>query len=232
MASHFGGMKPMLQEKSKKDQWLSWARTHQEFITVAGIVLLLLGIGIPYVLHSREQSEKDAQGVLSLGQYYFHSPVDPKNGPFKSDVERLQQTLQTFQRILTDYSSTQAAKLARYYVAKCQYSLGQYTQAYANFDTSTQELKDVPLGAEAYLGKILCLEAQNEFPQAATWAETFLREHPDSFLAGEVRLDLSDIYLKTNDKARAVDQLKTLAQTDADDDWGKEAERRLKEMQS
>ncbi len=232
MATHLGGLKPLLREKSKTEKWLDWAKAHQEFIMVTGIVLLLLAIGIPYVLHSREQSEKDAQGVLSLGQYYFHSPVDPKNGPFKTDVERLQQTLQTFQRILTDYSSTQAAKLARYYVAKCQYSLGQYTQAYANFDLCTQELRDVPLGEEAYLGKILCLEAQNEFPQAATWAETFLKEHPDSFLTAEIRLDLSDIYLKSNDKARAMDQLKTLAKTDADDDWGKEAERRLKEMQS
>lgn len=227
-----GGSRPVLHEKSPVEKWLEWAKAHQEFIAVTGIVVLLLAIGIPYVIHSRAQSEKDAQGVLSLGQYYLHSPVDPKNGPFKSNVERLQQSLQTFQRILTDYSGTQTAKLARYYVAKCEYSLGQYTQAYSNFDTSTQELKGIPLGQEAYLGKILCLEAQNEYPQAATWAETFLKEYPNSFLAGEVRLDLSDVYLKTNNKTGAVEQLKILVQSDADDDWGREAERRLKEMQS
>lgn len=232
MASHWGGFKPVLHEKSEAEKWIDWAKAHQEFIAVAGIVLLLVGIGIPYILHNRVQSEKDAQGVLNLGQYYLHSPVDPKNGPFKSEVEKYQQSLQTFQRILTDYSGTQTAKLARYYAAKCQYSLGQFTQAYAGFDTATQELRDIPLGDEAYLGKILCLESQNQFPQAALLAETFLRDHATSFIASEMRLELANIYLKTNDKTKALDQLKTLAQTDPDSNWGKEADRRLKEMNS
>lgn len=231
MAAHWSGLKPILREKSQTEKWMDWAKAHQEFIAVAGIVLLLVGIGVPYILHSREQSEKDAQGVLNLGQYYLHSPVDPKNGPFKSDVEKYQQSLQTFQRILTDYSGTQTAKLARYYAAKCEYSLGQYTQAYASFDTATQELKEIPLGDEAYLGKILCLESQSQFPQAATIAETFLRDHSNSFIAGEIRLELSDIYLKSKDEAKAMEQLKTLSQTDADSNWGREADRRLKNLQ-
>ncbi len=223
---------PGQQQKNPFEKWLAWAKAHQEFIAVAGIVLLLIGIGIPYLIHNREQSEKDAQGVLNLGQYYLRSQVDPKNGPFKSDVEKYQQSLQTFQRILTDYSGTQSAKLARYYAAKCQYQLGQYTQSYASFDTSTQELRDLPLGDEAYLGKILCLEAQNQYPQAGLIAESFLRDHTDSFIGGEMRLELSTIYGKTNDKAKALAELKSLVQTDPDSDWGKEAARRLKEAQS
>ncbi|HEV2354105.1 MAG TPA: hypothetical protein VGR89_07675, partial [Puia sp.] len=61
MATHWGGFKPIRQEKSEVEKWQDWAKAHQEFIAVAGIVLLLVGIGIPYFLHSREQSEKDAQ---------------------------------------------------------------------------------------------------------------------------------------------------------------------------
>ncbi|HJT23013.1 MAG TPA: tetratricopeptide repeat protein [bacterium] len=232
MATHWGGLKPVVHQKSNSEKWLDWAKAHQELIAVAAIVLLLVGIGIPYVLHSRETSERDSQAILFQGQYYLHAQVDPKNGPFKSDVDRLTQSLQTFQRILTDYSGTSSAKLARYYAAKCEYSLGQYIQAYASFDTAAQELRDVPLGDEAYLGKILCLEAQNQFPQAAVLAEAFLRDHASSFIAGELRLELSNIYFKTNDKAKAVDQLKTLAQTDPDSNWGKEAVRRLKQIQS
>lgn len=232
MASHFGGLKPVAHEKSELQKWIEWAKAHQELVAVAGIVILLVAIGIPYILHSREQSEKDAQGVLNLGQYYLHAQIDPKNGPFKSEVEKYQQSLQTFQRILTDYSSTQSAKLARYYAAKCQYSLGQFTQAYSAFDTSTQELRGIPLGDEAYLGKILCLESQNQLPQAALLAETFLTNHADSFIAGEMRLELASIDLKNNDKAKALEQLKTLAQNDPDSNWGKEAARQLKQMQS
>lgn len=230
MATHWGKLNQPIREKTAGEEFLAWAKSHQEIIAVAGILLLLLSVGVPYYLNNQQQSEKDAQGVLSLGQYYLHSTVDPKNGPFKTDVDKFQQSLQTFQRITTDYSGTKTAKLARFYTAKCQYFLGQYTQAYASFEAASRELKNLPLGDEAWLGEILCLEAQNEWPQAANLSEAFLKDHSDSFIAGEMRLELSDIYLKQNNKEKALEQLKMVAQ--ADNDWGKEAARRLKELQS
>src|ERR1700690_1021037 len=155
------------------EKWIEWAKAHQEIIAVSGILLLLLAIGIPYYLHSQAKSENDARGVLNLGQYYLHSQVDPKNGPFKSNLEKSQQALQAFQRITTDSPGTKTATLARYYVAKSQFDLGQYTQAYTSFDPASQELKGTPLGDEAYLGKILSLEAQNQWAPATTLAESF-----------------------------------------------------------
>ena len=232
MTTNWGNLNPAGHKISAAQKWLAWAKAHQELVAVCGIAVLFLGIAIPYYLHSQEQSEKDAQGVLSLGQYYLHAQVDPKNGPFKSSEEKNKQALQTFQRILTDYSGASTTKLARFYAAKCQYELGQFQQAYGNFEAASQELKDNPLGDEAYFGKILCLTAQNQMPQAALLAEAFLKTHPASFIAGEVRLNLSDIYLKTNDKAKALDQLKMVAQSDSDSTWGKEAVRRLKNLQS
>lgn len=232
MPTFSGSFNPQLREKSPAKKGLAWAKAHQEIVAVSVIVLLLMGIGIPYYFHSQDQNEKDAQGVLSLGQYYLHAQVDPQKGPFKSVVERNQNALQTFQRILTDYSGTKTTKIARYYVAKCEYDLGQLQQAYASFDTASQQLKDNPLGDEAYFGKILCLEAQNQLPQSVTLAEAFLRDHPDSFITAELRLNLSDIYMKSNDKAKALDQLKLVSKDYPDSDWGKEADRRLKDSQS
>ncbi len=232
MATLLGKFNPLTKEKTAAEKGLDWAKAHQEIIAIAVIVLLLLGIGIPYYFHSQDQNEKDAQGVLSLGQYYLHSEVDPVKGPFKSVVERTQNALQTFQRILTDYSGTKTSRIARYYVAKCQYDLGQVQQAYGSFDSASQQLRDNPLGDEAYFGKILCLEAQNQLPQAVTLAETFLKEHPDSFIMSELRLNLSDIYLKSNDKVKALEELNLVAKNDPDSNWGKEAQRRLKNLQS
>ncbi len=232
MATFSGNFHPHAGEKSVAEKGLAWAKAHQEIVAVSVIVLLLLGIGIPYFLHSQDQNEKDAQGVLSLGQYYLHAQVDPQKGPFKSVVERNQNALQTFQRILTDYSGTKTTRIARYYVAKCQYDLGQLQQAYGSFDAASQQLKDNPLGDEAYFGKILCLEAQNQLPQAAILAESFLKDHPDSFIVAQLRLNLSDIYLKSNDKNKALDQLKLVSKGFSDSDWGKEADRRLKDIQS
>jgi TolA-binding protein len=232
MATNWGNFNPGAKEKSAVEKGLAWAKAHQEMVAVAGIVLVLLGFGIPYFLRSQDQNERDAQDILSRGQFYLHAQVGPKNATFKTVVERNTTALQTFQRILTDYSSTKAAKIARYYEAKCQYDLGQLLQAYSSFDAASQDLRGDPLADEAYFGKVLCLQAQNQLAQAAVLSESFLKDHPDSFIASEIRLNLADIYVKNNDKAKALEQLKLVAQKDADSNWGKEADRRLKNLES
>jgi tetratricopeptide (TPR) repeat protein len=219
-------------EKNSFEKWLHWSKAHQEIVAVAGIVLLLSAIGIPYYLHSQAQNEEDAMRVLNLGQMYFHQQVDPQNGPFKTDTERNQQALQAFQRIITDHAGTHTAKIARFYVARCQYFLGQGQQAYSSFDRACSDLRGTPLGEEAYFGKILCLEAQKQWAQAATIAESFLKESPNSFLAPKVRLTLADIYLQNQSKDKAVDLLKKMTETYSDSTWGKEAEHRLKDLKS
>ncbi len=223
---------PDLPSEKSGPKWLVWAKAHQEIIAVIGILIILMCVGIPYYLHSVEQSEKDATQALNLGQYYLHSAVDPKNGPFKTNQEKDQQALQAFQRITTDYSGTRAAKIARFYVAKCQFFLGQFNLAYASFDFAVQELKDTPLGEESYLGKVLCLESQSQWTQAITLLETRLKLKPDSYLVPEMLLRLANCYLKTQNKLKAMEVLGKTAETYKNSDWGKEAARRLEALKS
>lgn len=224
------GNNAVMGEKPTVQKWMDWVKAHQELVTVTGVLLLILALGVPYYLHTQTKSENDARGVLSLGQYYLHAQVDPKNGPFKTTEERDQRVLQTFQRILTDSPGTKTAKVARYYVAKSQFSQGQFTQAYTSFEAASQELQGSPLADEAYLGKTLCLEAQGQWAPAATLAETFLKDHSNSFIAPEIRLTLSNIYLKNQNKDKAVEQLKLTVQSYPDTAWSKEAARRLSNL--
>lgn len=222
--------KAMHVEKTFSQKATEWAKAHQEILALSVIALVLLGGGIPYYLHSQAKSDSEAKGVLNLGQYYLHSQVDPKNGPFKSEAEKYQQALQTFQRITTDYPGTGTAKLARYYVAKCQFEMKQFTQAYASFDAASQELKGTPLGDEAYLGKIFSLQSQGQWDPAITLAETYLKANSGSFIAPEVRLTLADLYLKTQSKEKALEQLRITQKDFSDSSWGREATRRLKNL--
>jgi TolA-binding protein len=208
---------------------LNKAKAHQEALAVAGIIVIILALFVPYYLHSRAQSDKDAAGVLNLGQYYLTQKVDPQNGPFKSTAEKYQQCLQTFQRINTDYPGTSSAKLAKYYTAKCQYLMGQYSQSYAGFEQASSELKGTPLADEAQLGKILSLMGESEWNQAQLMASDFLTDHPNSFLAPEVKLDLSDIYLQLKDKDKAAAELKEVVTESPASAWGQEAARRLQD---
>ena len=62
---------PLLVEKKPYQKWLDWAKAHQEVIAVGSIIAIILAIGVPYYLHSQQQNEETAQGVLNLGQYYL-----------------------------------------------------------------------------------------------------------------------------------------------------------------
>ncbi len=218
---------PGLQSKSSIEKSIEWAKAHQQWIAVAGFFTLLVVFGVPYYISSRQQDEKKAQDELSLGQYYLQSRIDPQNGPFKNTVERDQHALQAFQEVVSKYSGSSASKLAKFYTAKCQFNLGQFQPAYSSFETAAEVLKDTPLGDECSFGKILCLSAQNQVPQAITISETFLKAHPDCFIGPQIRLNLSDLYLKNKDQAKALEQLKWVAQKNQDSTWGKEAQRRI-----
>jgi TolA-binding protein len=231
MTVNWGNIKQSTPGEQASQKWLAWFKAHQEIVAVIGIIVILAGIGVPYYLHSQQQNEKDAQNVLNLGQMYLRMPIDPKNG-FKSAAERNQQALQTFQRIVTDYPGTPTSKIARYYVAKTQYFQGLYTQSYASFDIASHELKETPLGPEAYFGKILSLEGQNLWQQAAAAAEQFLKENPDDYIVPQIRLNLADVYLKIPNKDKALEQLKITAKSFPDSDWAKEAESRLGNLNS
>ena len=231
MTVNWGSLEPVIHHENQFQKALKWAKAHQEMMAIVGIITLLLAIGIPWYLHSLQQSDKDAQNFFNMGQQYLRMPIDPKTG-FKTETDRDQMVLQTFQRIVTDYPGTPTSKIARYYVARTQYMLGQFDQAYSNFDVASSELQKGPLGDEAYFGKILCREGQNQWPQASTLAETFLKDHPDSFMVPQVRLSLADIYAKNNNKDKAQEELKLIVKDYPDSNWSREADRRLMEPNS
>jgi tetratricopeptide (TPR) repeat protein len=217
-------------KKPPLEQAKEWAKSHQEVLAVGLLLLLLLFFGIPYYMKSQAQTEKDAANMLNMAEYYMNSSVDPKNGPFKTEEEKIQQSLQTFQRILNNYSGTSAARASQYFIGKCQYLAKQYPQAYVSFDAAYGELKGTPLADAAALGKIYCMEAQENLQEALRQYESFLRDQAGSYLLEEARWRYSEALLKNHDKTGAVEQLKALTRESADTFWGREAARRMKEI--
>src|ERR1700679_495392 len=138
MTSQWGDLKSSVSETVFWKNWLHKAKAHQEALAVIGIIVIVIALFVPYYLRNRAQSEKDAADVLNLGQYYLRANVDPQNGPFKSESEKYQQCLQTFQRIKTDFPGTSSSKVGGYYLAKCQYFMGQYTQSYSSFEEASR----------------------------------------------------------------------------------------------
>ncbi len=189
---------------------LLWAKRKQEILAVAFLLILLLSVGIPYYLRNQRQSEKDGLQKLNVAQYYLTSSVDEKNGPFKTEREKYQAALQQFQQIASQNAGTWAAKASRYYEAKCQMVMGQYSQAYLGFDEASQRLKGTSLGEASILGKGTALGMQEKWAAAAGVYEQYLTQYPEGFLVDEIRLHLADTYLKTGEKQKAVEQWKKI----------------------
>jgi tetratricopeptide (TPR) repeat protein len=232
MPVNWGTTHSIVESKPSVQRWLEWAKAHQEALAVVGIMVILLSIGIPYYLNSRQQNEKDAMAALNMGQFYLQAQVDPQKGPFKNNLDKYQEALKTFQRITTDYAGTATAKMARYYVAKCQFFSGQYPQAYVSFDLAAHELENTPLADQAFLAKVLCLEMQGQWTQAGTLYESFLTPNKDSFLVPEIRIHLANSYLKSQNKPKAIEQLKIISDKYSDTSWGKEAAWQLTTLHS
>jgi FimV-like protein len=208
-----------------------WAKNKQEMLAVAVIFILLLAVGIPYYFKSREQAERDAVQKLSVAQYYLNAQVDAKNGPFKTESEKFQAALQQFQQVTQQGAGTWAAKVAQYYVGKCQLVMNQNSQAYVSFDEASQRLKGTPLGEAAWVGKATALLLQQKWPEASDVMEKCLVQYPDGFLAPTVRMDLADTYLKAGQKDKAIKLLQQVVKEKPESNDGREAARVLRTLQ-
>ncbi len=222
-------------EIEQKEPWekaLEWAKSKQEILAVAAILILLVSVGIPYYLKSQAQTEKDALQKLNVAQYYLGSKVDPKNGPFKTDDEKYKNSLQQFEQIYQQDAGTWAAKAAQFYVAKCQLIMGQNSQAYVSFDEASQRLKGTPLGEASMLGKAMALVMQEKWPEAIGVYNAYLTQYPNGFLVEEARMNMADAYNKSGDRARSQETLEQVAKEDPKGNYGLEAARLLKKSAS
>lgn len=219
------------EDKTPWVKFQEWAKKKQEVLAISVIVVLLLSVGVPYYLKSRQQAEQDAAQKLSIAQYYLSAHVDAKNGPFKSEAEKYQAALQQFQQVSQQGAGTGAAKVALFYVGKCQLIMGQSSQAYVSFDEAAQKLKGTPLGQAAWVGKGTALLLQQKWAEAAKIFETYLTQYPDGYLTTKVRLDLADTYLQSNQKDKAIQILQDVVKKNAGSEDGREAARFLKSIQ-
>ena len=208
-----------------------WAKSRLEVLAVAVIFILLLAVGIPYYLKSREQAEKDAVQKLSVAQYYLDAQVDAKNGPFKTNAEKYQAALQQFQQVTQMGAGTWSAKVAQFYIGKCQLVLNQFSPAYVSFDESAQRLKGTPLGEASWVGKATALLFQQKYKEAAVVMEQCLVQYPEGYLAPTVRMDLADTYVRAGQKDKAIKLLQQVIKDKTNSDEGREAARVLKNLQ-
>jgi tetratricopeptide (TPR) repeat protein len=137
-----------------------------------GIIVLIVVTYLAFTRFYLKPREKEAQSQMYMAEQYFEK--DSFNLALNGDGNYL-----GFLDIISDYSITRQAKLARYYAGISYLHLGQYDDAIdylSRFRTKDIILKPVSLGAlgDAYMEKGEESKALNQYDKAISFSDNEL----------------------------------------------------------
>lgn len=147
----------------------SYYEEHKNTIIAAAVaVILVIGGSIAYYYYSRSQ-ERSAQQLMGYAETYF----------LQADYQRAltgseEDFTVGFEQIINNYSGTDAANLARYYAAICEFNLGNTETALSymeNYEVPAGILGVAPLSFHAVLYTEMGQheEAADLYVKAAEW---------------------------------------------------------------
>lgn len=153
---------PLLQSYAKVE---SFYLQNKNTIIWAGIgVILLIALSFGYYYYSQQQ-ETQAQQLMGRAETQY------LNGDYQSALMGSEEQFTVgFEQIINNYSGTDAANLARYYAAVCEYKLGNTEQA-LNYINS-YEFPDGIMGVAPLSFKgVLLTEMGNHEEAARTYVQ-------------------------------------------------------------
>lgn len=159
---------PLIESFEKAHSYYEENRNLILFSAIA--VILLAGLSIGYYYYSSTQEDK-AQRLMTYPEQYY------MNGEFEKALTGSEEEFTVgFEQIIDNYSGTDAANLARYYAAVCEFNIGNTEQAlnYMNrYDVPEGIMGVGPLSFNAMLLTELGRhgEAADLYVKAAEWDE-------------------------------------------------------------
>lgn len=164
----------------KQDKFISSIFTAQEYFTdhlmmfIGGIVAVAAVATVAFLLVSSGQSSGlEADDILGRASVEFRSG-------------NLQLAAVDFQTILDQYGSSDAARLASFYIANAYFALNNYDQAEQYFDLHLDKYRfDDMITANAMSGRAQCMRAKGMMAEAAgAFRETY-QKYPESSVAND-----------------------------------------------
>lgn len=189
---------PLLQSYSKLQEF--YLSNKNAIIGAAVAVILAIGLGIGYYYYSAAQ-EQEAQELMAQAETYYLN-AEYEKALTGSDTD----FTVGFEQIISNYSGTDAANLATYYAAVCEYNLGNTQEALSymdEFDVPDGILGVAPLSFKA----VLNTEVGNHSNAADIYVEAAEQDENDSttpYNYVEAAYAFSDA--GDNDKAREYAQ--------------------------
>jgi tetratricopeptide (TPR) repeat protein len=194
-------------------RYISWGFT--------GLVVLVIA-GVIYFNNRAANSEKATTALGEILRYY-------DKGEYQTAISGVpERNIVGLKEIVDNYGGTHSGDLAKYFLASCYYSLGNYDDALKYFDDFGGSYS--PLRASAIAGAASCYEAKGDNGKAAEYFERAASKTSDPQLSPEYLREAARDYSVSGKKERAIELLKKLKKEYPTSTYAREADRMLAEL--
>jgi len=210
---------------------MDYYKKNTENAIITAVVVVLVLVAVPLVMNGRKQSAEKAAALLSQASRYMNSPVvDMENatlyGFFRTETEKSDKVIATYNEIMQKYRGTTAAKLSYIGLADAYYAKGSYKEALDYYKSFADKFKGNAFYAEACSGAGYASFGLGDYKGAASWFEKALSVNPSD---NDALLRLSESYIMMNDKAKAKENLEKVAKNSEEGSyWAVAASEKLK----
>ena len=123
--------------------------------------------------------------VVVFGYIYITQSAK-KNNAEASELLSVASNVQDLETLVNDYSSTDAAPLADFALAKGYYEVGRFDEAMAIYSEFGTKFPESHMKIAATVGILFCKEAKGEYAEALTGFDKFISQNAGNYLIDQV----------------------------------------------
>lgn len=226
-------------QELKSDEFVSgidaafefYLQHQKQILTTLVVVVVVVASAYGVYAWNHNRTEK-AETALSIGLDRMHAPIlakgqtaPPGVETFTSDEDRARAAQQAFEKVIADYGSTRAGKIARYYLGLTQVELQQTQQAESALKQASQSGSgEVEALAKNALANLYISEGKAEL--ARPLLEDLMKQDSPSVPKAVAMTELAELDV-TSDPAAAATLYRQLSKDYPNTPTGQQAEQAL-----
>ena len=183
--------------------------------------MIIIGI-IIYVNNKNANNDKAATELGKVFVLYDAGSTDVRQYKMAIDGQP-ERGIMGLRSIVDNYGGTQSGQLARFYLARANYNLGNYDESLKQFDDFSS--KDDLLNASAVAGVGNCYESKGEYEKAASSFEKAANITSNSISTPDYLNSAARCYGIASNRDKAINLLKRLKKEFPKSTFARDADR-------
>jgi len=167
--------------------------------------------------------------IIVFGYIYITQSAKKKNAE-ASELLSVATNVQDLETLVNDYSSTDAASMADFALAKGYYDAGRFDEAITIYKAFPTKFSKSDLKKAATVGVLFCEEGKGNYDVALAGFDKFISENADSYLVEQVIFAKARCLKELGQVEEAKVVYETFISSNPDSEWIENAELLLEQM--